>query len=194
MSHDFAKKNSKSKPTKKRGAKQAAQPPARKLPGWVLFFSGVAITLFGQFLWQLAQVETSANSEEPVVRPNIKWLDDPKDTTDSAPTKRPELKFYDTLKDMEVKVPDEVVAQREQEDYNYALQAGSFKSGNDANQLRAEIILLGLDANIEKRVSQTSGTTWHRVIVGPFTSRSALAKARSTLINNNIKTIRIKRS
>ncbi len=197
MSHDFAKKKAAKSP-KKRGATAPKAGAPRRLPGWVYFFSGVAITLFGQFLVELARVDTSGQGDlEPTARPNIRWIDENADSSNAEQepaSKRPTLKFYDTLKEMEVEVSDEVVAQREQADYNYALQAGSFKKMQDADQLRAEIILMGLDVNIEQRVSKESGTTWHRVIVGPFTSRSSLAKARSMLANNDIRTIKIKRN
>lgn len=188
MSHDFAKKNSQKKSSKKRSNAAARKPePRRLLPGWVLFFSGVAFTLFAQFLWHLAQVDTQTTPADTAK------VDAPKAQPKKDPRKRPDIKFYDQLKNQEVRVPDDVVAEREQESYNYALQAGSFKNSADANQQRAEIMLLGLTAKIETRKSE-SGTTWHRVIVGPFTSRSKLSKARSTLLNNNIQAMKIKRN
>ena len=185
MSHDFAKGKAKGSSKKKPAPKQKntrKSPEKRTLPGWVFFLCGVAFTLFAQLLYHLAQIETEptisptkSNKEKPVKQPS-----------------KPVYDFYEKLKTMEVSVPDEVVAEREQESYNYALQAGSFKNKKDANQQRAEIILLGLDAIIESRKSD-SGTTWHRIIVGPFTSRSKLNKARSTLINNDLPAMTIKR-
>lgn len=188
MSHDFAKNSSKKASGKKRPVTRAPQraPEKKKLPGWVWFITGVAFTLFIQLLWHLAQVDTHTTPAKPAPTANTQ-----PEQKKPAP-KKPAIRFYDQLKEQEVKVPEDVVADREQEDYNYVLQAGSFKSEAEANQQRAEIMLLGLNATIEKRVSD-SGTTWHRVIVGPFTSRSKLSKAQSVLLNNGFSAMKVKR-
>ena len=68
----------------------------------------------------------------------------------------------------------------------------SFKSKNDAEHLRAQLILLNLTAQTE-RAKVRNGGVWHRVLVGPFTSRSKLAKARSTLLSNNHEALVLKR-
>lgn len=183
MSHDFAKKNNSAK--KKRPSTQArkkAPEPKRLIPAWVYFLLGVACTLFVQFFIHLAQVESPGQTQE-VEKTERKQA--------TVKKQKPEYHFYDALKNQKVTVDSKPVQAREQESYNYALQAGSFKSEQDANQLRAEITLLGLDASIEQRNS--NATTWHRVIVGPFTSRSKLQKARSILIDNDLPTMVIKR-
>nr|WP_246386788.1 SPOR domain-containing protein [Litorivivens lipolytica] len=71
------------------------------------------------------------------------------------------------------------------------MQAGSFKTNADADRRRAELLLLGLEAKIE--AVEANGDTWHRVYVGPFTSRSKLSKARTTLISEGIETLLLKR-
>lgn len=183
MNHDFAKrKTSNRKKPEKKIPNTRKVPEKKRLPAWAFFLCGVVFTLFAQLLYHLAQIETTP-AKEKVVSPVKK---------PSKEINKPEIKFYEKLKTMEVNVPDKVVDAREQENYNYALQAGSFKNLTDANQQRAEIILLGLDATIETRKSD-NGTTWHRIIVGPFTSRSKLNKARSTLINNGLDAMTIKR-
>lgn len=59
------------------------------------------------------------------------------------------------------------------------LQAGAFRKRADADKLRAQIILLGQDVQIE------SGTVreevWYRVLAGPFADREQLAKAQKSL-------------
>lgn len=209
MSHDFARKGEAKKGSKAGGKKAPAKkspkkkvvkkiPAAQRVEGekpakaWLWFLAGVIATISVQVFYHLSQVDTSSVDVIDNSGPSVEEataLDDEMEKLN----KQPEIRFYDELKHREVKVSGESVAKREQEDYNFALQAGSFKRKDDASQLRAEIILLDLDAVIESRKS-SSGTTWHRVIVGPFTSRSKLSRARSVLINNNIKSIRIKRS
>lgn len=186
MSHDFAKgKNggngkAKKKSTPKNASKKTAE--KKSLPGWFYFFSGVAVTLFAQLLIHLARVDQPVGEliEETA-----------KEVIEEGHKTSIEFEFYDKLKQQEVEVSEEVVAEREQEDYNYVLQAGSFREKDRANQQRAEIMLLGLDANIEKSINAKG--TWYRLIVGPFTSRSDLNRARSKLINNGMPTEKIKR-
>ena len=191
MSHDFAKgKSGKTSPAKKRSSnKKNARKTSIKsgLPSWVWFVAGVIVTLFAQFLVHLASLETDDLNIDSVKKSQQKAVEIAKKTI-----KRPKIEFYDTLKNREVKVPDDVVEAREQESYNYALQAGAFRKKEDAEQQRVEIILLGLDAKIESRKNK-SGTLYHRIIIGPFKSRSKLASARSKLINNNMPSMKIKR-
>ena len=61
----------------------------------------------------------------------------------------------------------------------FFLQAGSFRRKDDADTLRAQLILLGQSVQVE------SGTVreeiWHRVLVGPFATREQLGTAQKSL-------------
>src|SRR5690606_39393627 len=48
----------------------------------------------------------------------------------------------------------------------FFLQAGSFRKRDDADTLRAQIILLGQNVRVE--TGKVREETWHRVLVGPF--------------------------
>ena len=72
------------------------------------------------------------------------------------------------------------------------LQVASFRKHADADKARANLILLNMNANIEQSTLQ-SGTTAYRVIVGPYTSKSKLAKARDTLVSNGFEYLTLKR-
>src|SRR5690606_888903 len=48
----------------------------------------------------------------------------------------------------------------------FFLQAGSFRRRDDADSLRAQIILLGQNVRVE--TGKVREETWHRVLVGPF--------------------------
>ena len=61
----------------------------------------------------------------------------------------------------------------------FFLQAGSFRKRDDADGLRAQIILLGQNVRVE--TGKVREETWHRVLVGPFASREQLASAQKTL-------------
>ncbi len=185
MSHDFAKpKKKKSNPAGQ--AKKTAATP-KVLPGWVWFLAGVLLTLFVQFLLHLASESLQRSGKDIPKKPNITW---PKKTVKEQP--KPIIQFYDTLKEQEVTVAGPLVKDRDDGEYGFSLQAGAFRKKQDAEQLRAELILLGLDTNIRKTISG-SGSTWYRIIVGPFNSRSLFAHARSILLDNDIHPIRVKK-
>lgn len=69
----------------------------------------------------------------------------------------------------------------------YILQAGSFKNADDADRLRAELILHNLNARVDK--TDIGGQTWHRVIVGPFATRDLASRARGTLASMDMESI-----
>lgn len=61
----------------------------------------------------------------------------------------------------------------------FFLQAGSFRKRDDADGLRAQIILLGQNVRVE--TGKVRDETWHRVLVGPYISREQLASAQKAL-------------
>ncbi|CBL45939.1 Hypothetical protein HDN1F_23560 [gamma proteobacterium HdN1] len=71
------------------------------------------------------------------------------------------------------------------------LQTGSFQNPKDADAMRANLILLGLPASVQK-VELKPGDTRHRVQVGPFTSAEQLSRAQSTLKEAHIQHINIR--
>ncbi|NYT24567.1 SPOR domain-containing protein [Alcaligenaceae bacterium] len=68
----------------------------------------------------------------------------------------------------------------------YYLQAGAFRGTNDAEAMRARVIMLGMSAQIQ--AANVNGTTLHRVRVGPFNGLDEMNKARSRLGNEKIET------
>ena len=130
-----------------------------------------------------------------------------------AETNKPEnttkFDFFTVLPEREVIVPDETPAPKRaskvttanekpprpnektfQTGERYILQAGSFRSNDDADRRRAQILLLGLDAKVES--VQANGDLWHRVYVGPFQTHNTLASARAKLIGEAIDTLVIR--
>ena len=99
----------------------------------------------------------------------------------------PVLDFYTKLREVEVMVPDEDTLVVEEAKLQYLLQAGSFRDAKDADSMRAQLILLNLDADISK--FNHNGEIWHRVIVGPFAGKSAMSKTRTTLLENGIESL-----
>jgi cell division protein FtsN len=73
----------------------------------------------------------------------------------------------------------------------FLLQAGSFQLAEDADRRRGELVLLGLDSHVQK--TSVDNGRWYRVYIGPFESRSKLAKARSVTAQQGIDTLLLKR-
>ena len=61
----------------------------------------------------------------------------------------------------------------------FFLQAGSFRKREDADQVRAQILLLGQNVQVES--GKVREETWFRVLVGPYSSREQLATAQKQL-------------
>jgi cell division protein FtsN len=182
MTHDFAKKPKATKTKKK--------PPKTQVPGWVWLLTGIATGLFISFLVYLSDI-TPSPAPEPKTSAKASKPTEPATEKKDTGTR---FDFYTLLPEREVIVPvdkDEYDTEPV-ETFHYILQAGSFKQAADADRLRAELILLGLEARVDA-VTVSNGDIWHRVQVGPFESRSKLSKARSTLISRGVDTLLLKR-
>ena len=73
----------------------------------------------------------------------------------------------------------------------YYLQLGSFKDTEDAENLKAKIAMLGMEAYVQSADLSEKGM-WHRVRVGPFTKIDTIKKTRSSLLQSGIKANLIK--
>jgi cell division protein FtsN len=114
---------------------------------------------------------------------------------------RPKYDFYSVLPEMEVVIPEaEIKAQAEQPPApapeagaptaRMLLQAGSFRSEPDAEQMKAKLAMLGQRASV---VAVTvNGANWYRVRVGPFASARELDEARRTLADSGIEAIALR--
>ncbi|ARN74395.1 SPOR domain-containing protein [Oceanicoccus sagamiensis] len=181
MTHDFAKKPKATKKKKPRKTKSKSQ-----VPGWVWLFTGIVTGLFISFLAYLADITPE---EAPAELSNTV-----EKAADDVKTIATQFDFYTLLPEREVivEVEQEETGNQPPEATVYILQAGSFKKAEDGDRLRAQLILLGLDARVEA-ITSANGDVWHRVQVGPFEDRSQLAKARGTLIDKGIDTLLLKR-
>lgn len=166
------------------------------LPGWAMLVIGLIIGLFVAFLVYLDDLDPVAT--DGIVDPETDLAEQP-DKED-----RPRFEFYSILPELEVVIPeipgpgdepavDEGAAPPPDElepipetgdDARFFLQAGSFRDTDTAEQLKAEITLLGLD--VEVRTVRIDGDEWHRVRVGPFHDTETLQDAQQRLRTNDI--------
>ncbi len=67
----------------------------------------------------------------------------------------------------------------------YYLQAGAFQNADDADNLKAQLAMLGLEAVIQTGEVADKGV-FHRVRVGPFSAMDEVNRTRSLLTQNDI--------
>ena len=96
--------------------------------------------------------------------------------------------FYQMLPNFEVVVPEkdrEVARERDSAPAHierpgvYVLQAGSYRAQAEADRIRAQLKLQGIDANVQ-RVA-VDDDVWHRVRIGPITDLAELNRLRARL-------------
>jgi cell division protein FtsN len=73
----------------------------------------------------------------------------------------------------------------------YYLQAGAFRNADDADNLKAQLALLGVEALIQTSEVADKGV-FHRVRVGPYRAMGEVERVRSLLTQNNIPTTLVK--
>ncbi len=160
--------------------------PTAKLPIWVWLLAGLALAGLVMFLILLSELkhpEYSGTKKSP------------QSTSTDAPKTDDHFDFYTTLKETVIPVKESLKAQYKQkiaDNRLLFLQVASFRELSDAKQVQAELVLLGLSSSIEKSRS-ANGETWHRIISGPFKTRSKQQSARNTLLSNRYSPLLIKR-
>jgi cell division protein FtsN len=94
--------------------------------------------------------------------------------------------FYDQLPKFEVVVPEkdkdvrpDARAVPETRRGTYVLQAGSYKNFADADRVRAQLALQGVESKVQ-RVS-VDNDTWHRIRIGPISNLDELNRLRERL-------------
>jgi cell division protein FtsN len=110
---------------------------------------------------------------------------------------KPAYDFYKLLKDSDVPVPSAdkshytSTPKSDEARYQYSLQAASFRSNEQADNLKVKLIMQNLASSIEQ--ASVKGITYYRVMVGPFTDRSKMNKAQDILADYKINALVIKK-
>ncbi len=74
--------------------------------------------------------------------------------------------------------------------FNYFVQVGAFRTPEDAEQQRAKISLMGLEAKVTER--EQSGRTVYRVRLGPFDKKDEADKAKAQLDGSGVETAMVR--
>jgi cell division protein FtsN len=105
---------------------------------------------------------------------------------DEPPPSATDYTFYDRLKNFEVVIPEKEKDVRpdlkpapETRPGTYVLQAGSYRNFADADRIRAQLALQGVESKVQKVT--VDADTWHRVRIGPITDLNQLNRLRTRL-------------
>ena len=74
----------------------------------------------------------------------------------------------------------------------YYLQAGAFQDAAQADNLKATLAMLGVEAAIRSEAGNADTPALHRVRVGPFTAMDAVNHTRALLQQNQIPTVLVR--
>lgn len=187
--------------------RRSSMPRKKPVSGYIWLLAGLAIGLFVAFLVYLdKQPEESMSFTEAVTTEldKVKNLRNDSNKTEhgskNKPVKKePEFSFYTILPELEVLISDfeikpekqitntSSLKNKESSTQKYILQAGSFRNYDDANTLKANLALLGVESSIQS--VNIKNESWHRVRIGPFNNSNNLHGTRKILQQNNIKTM-----
>jgi len=188
MARKMAKKN---KPTSS----------SAPLPGWVWMITGLFIGLFVAFLVHLKDNYPALSLPESE-RTEKKPSRDTRDVRKTPAAPKTQFDFYTILPEMEIAVPESEANDSDTDkntafkhDSQFILQAGSFKTLAQADQMKASLALLGVQAKIQSVTidnTNNGASTWHRVRLGPYDSFGEMNRIRSRLRRNNIEALLLK--
>ena len=143
------------------------------------------------FLQKSEEASADSRGKSSAVEPS------PPGTASGKPAKsgagKPRFDFYKILPGTEEAVTDKEfkrttpAAGKEV----YFLQVAAFQSPSDADNLKARLALAGIETQIQT-ATLPDGQVWHRVRVGPFSSKDELGKSRAALKENNLEANLIK--
>ena len=176
MPKDFAgRPKPKAKPRKqtRKPTRRASPQAAPRFHGPSFSFGallGAAIVLAGLYAPEIMQADQSGQTPATAAAA---------DTDNNSAVK---FEFPDLLVNSEVEAQPEaypIPAQAKSTESQFLIQAASFRSANEADQLRAELLLLNLPTYVE--ASAVNANTWHRVYVGPFQRKVEAERALTQL-------------
>lgn len=184
------------KPRPKAKRKAAVRGRKKKpVPGWVWLLAGLGLgLLLAGGVYLMGGSDPAPAPESPVARAPVKTEPEPA-TTEPASEDEENYAFYHLLSKLEVVIPESEIKKLQEdlaprEDVAYILQAGSFRRFDDADSVKAQLALLGIEADVQQIESR--GEQWYRVRVGPFKSKRKLNKIRNHIQAADIDTMVIK--
>lgn len=159
------------------------------------FLTGLVIGLFVAFIVYLKEHQPPrqvAGEPEVVIDNKMeKTAVAESEDNEKAGLPEPQFDFYQILPNMEVNVSEweadtkKTAEPLTEKDGVYVLQVGSFEQYEAADEVKANLALLGINADIQ-RVVINGKDVRHRVRVGPYKDLEKLQQARDRLLANGM--------
>lgn len=146
--------------------------------------------------WYINKMPNPFQQKAPALKPDPVKPADPSKSVEKngkpAVETKPRFDFYKILPGVEEPATDQQLrdakgATKE----SFYLQAGAFQNAPDADNLKARLALIGMQASIQTTTLPERGV-WHRVRLGPYGNVEELNRTRDTLKKNGIDTTLIK--
>lgn len=186
---------------KNRAQRSRKKTPQASVSAWKWLTVFILIALFVYFLVFLRSLAGKDEAKQlaiPVETPSQQSQAAAKSKEAKKPPE-PRFDFYTILPEKEVVVPDHEIKTRTREEQVgktkaviYLLQAGSFRDYKEADKLKAQLALMGIESTIEK--AQIGDTIWNRIKIGPFKNLSRVNSIRAQLRANHIDVVVMEKS
>ena len=186
--------------------RRSAGSRSKGVPRWLMLLLGLGIGIAGVYFYQMLRERgVNLSSVTKVFTGSEKKTDDKKKDAETKPAK-PKFDFYTILPETETVLPEKTPAKPKpkpetktdtakaapaEAGVSYVLQAASFATFNEADQLKAKLALSGLSAQIQKVTIEGQGERY-RVRLGPFGKIEELDGAAQQLGKLGLKPLRLK--
>ena len=174
-----------------RDYKSKRKPTAAGFSGWIGVVCGLALGLAVAGIVYLKDRHTDAPTVRTAKTNKKKAHGTEAPDAEAGDSGAPEepaksYDFYSMLPKFEVVVPEkekdvkpDVRGVPETRRGTYVLQAGSYKNFADADRVRAQLALQGVESKVQK--VSVDNDTWHRIRIGPISKLDELNRLRSIL-------------
>ncbi len=133
-------------------------------------------------------------AKPPEKADNGKLVQPKPDEKTTQQAEKPRFEFYKILPGAEEPVTEQQIKQAAKPGApteNFLLQVGSFQNPAEADNLKARLALLGVEASVEP-IDLADKGTWYRVRLGPYTKLDEINRLRQTLAQNGIEASLVK--
>jgi cell division protein FtsN len=173
-----------------RDYKSKRKPPGR-FSGWLGVLCGLAVGLIiaGIVYLKDHHPDTPVVATQKASKRKLRNTESPDtEASESGAVEEPakSYDFYDQLPKFEVVVPErekdvkpDTRAVPETRRGTYVLQAGSYRNFADADRIRAQLALQGVESKVQK--VSVDNDTWHRIRIGPISKLDELNRLRTLL-------------
>jgi cell division protein FtsN len=142
-----------------------AKATSSSFPAWAWLLGGLLLGLISSnlFYWKVQNPLHQKKQEKPAIQKTSK-----KEAAEKKHAAQTRFDFYTMLPSMKEEELD--TEQEETQRQQFIIQVGSFRDLNQAEELKAQLALLGFEASIQT-MKITDKDMWYRVYMGPFKAK-----------------------